>query len=141
MGCYNSAIINAPAEKVWAALRDFHNLDACSNVAQKLDKVGDTPGNQIGAQRVINDAFHETLVALDDQARSFRYSIDDGPGATAKDNVAGYIGEVQVFSVTDENKSFVSWASSWESSGSEDVAAFCNPIYQALLGDLKATFA
>ena len=67
MGCYNSAIINAPAEKVWAALRDFHNLDACSNLVQKLDNVGDTPGNQIGAQRVINDAFHETLVAFDDQ--------------------------------------------------------------------------
>jgi len=39
------------------------------------------------------------------------------------------------------DKSFVLWTSSWESSGSEDVAAFCNPIYRALLGDLKATFA
>jgi hypothetical protein len=59
----------------------------------------------------------------------------------SKDNVKGYTGQVQVFAVTDEDKSFVLWTSSWESSGSEDVPTFCNPIYQALLGDLKATFA
>jgi hypothetical protein len=140
MGCYNSAVIDAPVEKVWAALRDFHNLDACPNVVEKVEVVGDLAGTQIGAQRIINDAFHETLVALDDQARILRYSIDDGPGATAKDNVSGYIGEIRVFSVTDEGKSFVLWTSSWEHSGG-GVAEFCNPIYQALLGDLKATFA
>ncbi len=140
MGCYNSAVINAPVEKVWAALRDFHNLDAYPNVVEKIDKVGDIPGTQIGAQRVLNDAFHETLVALDDQAHVIRYSIDDGPAATSKDNVSGYIGEVRVFSVTDDDQTFVLWTSSWESSGG-GVAEFCNPVYQALLSDLKATFA
>lgn len=141
MGCYNSAIINAPADKVWTALRNFHDLSVFPNVIEKADAVGDIPGSEIGAQRVLNNAFHETLKSLDDENRVFTYSIDDGPAATSKDNVTDYIGQVQVFSVTDEDKSFVLWTSTWESSGSEDVAAFCNPIYQALLGDLKATFA
>ena len=141
MGCYNSAVINAPADKVWDSLRNFHDLSAFPNVVENVDVVSDNSGTEIGAQRVLNKAFHETLKSLDDENRVLTYSIDDGPAATSKDNVSGYIGKLQVFVVTDEDKSFVLWTSSWESSGSEDVAAFCNPIYQALLSDLKATFA
>ncbi len=141
MGCNNSTVVNAPADKVWTALRNFHDMSAFPNVIEKADVVGDTSGTEIGAQRVLNSAFHETLKSLDDENRVLTYSIDDGPAATSKDNVSGYIGKLQVFAVTDEDKSFVLWTSSWESSGSEDVAAFCNPIYQALLSDLKQTFA
>ena len=141
MGCNNSTVINASADKVWTALRNFHDMSAFPNVIEKADVVGDTPGTETGAQRVLNSAFHETLKSLDDENRVLTYSIDDGPAATSKDNVSGYIGKLQVFAVTDEDESFVLWTSSWESSGSEDVAAFCNPIYQALLSDLKKTFA
>ena len=140
MGCYNSIVVNAPADKVWAALRDFHDLSACPNVIEKLATVGDIAGTQIGAKRVLNDAFHETLVGLDDDARVIRYSIDDGPDAVSKDNVSGYIGQVQVFPVTADDSTYVLWTSSWAHSGG-GVAEFCNPIYQALLGDLKVTFA
>jgi hypothetical protein len=140
MGCLNSAVIPAPVDKVWAALRDFHNLDAFPNVVTKLDKVGEASGTQVGAKRVLNDAFHETLVGLDDKARVLRYSIDDGPEATSKDNVSGYVGEVRVFPVTDSDQSFVQWSSSWDHSGG-GVAEFCTPIYQVLLGDLKSTFS
>ncbi len=140
MGCYNSIVVPAPVDEVWPRLRDFHDLSAFPNVVQKVDKVGDAGGTQIGARRVLNDAFQETLLALDDQARVLRYSIDDGPEATSKDNVQGYIGQVQVFPVTSNDTTFVIWTSSWESSGG-GVAEFCNPIYQALLGDLQATFS
>jgi hypothetical protein len=140
MGCNNSIVVAASADKVWARLRDFHDLSAFPNVVQKVDKVGAAGGTQIGAKRVINDAFQETLVALDDDARVLRYSIDDGPEATSKDNVQGYIGQVRVFSVTATDEAFVLWTSSWGASGG-GVAEFCDPIYRALLGDLQATFA
>ncbi len=140
MGCYNSAVVNAPVEKVWAALRDFHNMSVFPNVVEKLDIVGDAPGTQIGAKRVLNGVIHETLLALEEQARVVRYSIDDGPEAVSKDNVVGYIGEIRVFPVTDEEATFVLWTSSWESSGG-GVAEFCNPIYKALLSDLKSAFS
>ena len=141
MGCYNSTVVSALVDQVWSALRDFHDLSAFPNVIEKLDVVGDIPGTEIGAKRLLNDAFHETLKSLDEESRVLTYSIDDGPAATSKDNVSGYVGKLQVFAVTDEEKTFVLWTSSWESSGSEDVAAFCDPIYQALLSDLKKTFA
>lgn len=139
MGCCNSAVVPAPVAEVWARLRDFHDLSAFPNVATSVEKVGGAHGTQVGAKRVLNGAFHETLLALDDEARVIRYSIDDGPEAVSKDNVRGYIGEVRVFPVTDADQTFVLWTSSWADSGG-GVAEFCNPIYQALLGDLKATF-
>ena len=140
MGCLNSAVINAPVDKVWAALRDFHNLSWCPNVVKNVERVGNIPGTQIGAKRVLNGAFHETLLALDDQGHIIRYSIDDGPGAVAKSNVQGYTGEVRLFPVTENNSTFVLWTSSWETSGG-GVGEFCDPVYQALLGDLKKTFS
>lgn len=140
MGCLNSTVVNAPVEQVWAKLRDFHDMGWAAGVIESCEAVGSTPGTQIGAKRVLNGAFHETLWALDDKAHTLRYSIDDGPDAVAKDNVSGYIGSVQVFPVTDTGGSLVLWSSQWESSGG-GVAEFCDPIYQALLDALKKHFA
>ncbi len=140
MSCYNSAVIPAPVDKVWARLRDFHDMSWASGVIESCDAGNMLPGTQIGAKRVLNNAFHETLLALDDQNRIVRYSIDDGPEAVSSDNVSGYVGEVQVFPVTDGDQTFVLWTSSWEDSGG-GVAEFCDPIYKALLDALKKHFS
>ena len=39
------------------------------------------------------------------------------------------------------NTSFVVWASEWESAKEDGVADFCNPIYHAILQDLKSHFS
>lgn len=140
MGCCNSAVIPASTDRVWQTLRDFHNMSWAPEVIESCEPGNHLPGTQIGAKRVLNGAFHETLLALDDQDRVVRYSIDDGPDAVSKDNVSGYVGQVQVFPITDTGEAFVLWSSSWESSGG-GVAEFCNPIYQALLGQLKKHFS
>jgi hypothetical protein len=77
---------------------------------------------------------------VDDQLKKFTYSIDDGPAVVSKDNVEGYLGEVTVFSVSNNDTSFVLWTSKWESEKEGGVAEFCNPIYHALLQDLKEYF-
>ena len=140
MSCLNSIVIPAPVAQVWARLRDFHDMDWAAGVIESCDAVGDVPGTQIGAKRILNQAFHETLLGLDDSRRIVRYSIDDGPDAVARDNVTNYIGEINVFPVTSDNSTFVLWASSWDDSGG-GVEAFCNPIYQGLLGALHRHFS
>ena len=140
MGCYNSIVVNAPADKVWAAIRNFHDLSWSKQVVEKVDVVGDAKGDQIGAKRVLNGAFHETLLGLNEVDHSFRYSIDDGPAAVSKDNVGGYVGTVQVSPITADDTTYVVWSSSWKTSGG-GVAEFCNPIYRGLLADLQAHFA
>ena len=42
--------------------------------------------------------------------------------------------------MTATGESFVTWASTYESENEDAVSEFCNPIYQALLGDLAAQF-
>lgn len=140
MGCFNSIVINAPADKVWAAFQNFHDMSGFPNVIESVENSGDIPGDQIGAKRILNGVFHETLLYFNAEERILRYSIDDGPEATSKDNVKGYVGQVQVFSVTADNSTFVLWTSKWESSGG-GVTEFCDPVYQALLTDLQAHFS
>ena len=139
MGCYNSYVVNAPADRVWSALRNFHDLSWASGVVQSVDRVGAVAGDQIGARRVLNGAFHETLLALNDSDRELKYRIDDGPDAVSKANVSGYIGQVRVMPVTDANGTFVEWSSSWQDSKG-GVKEFCDPIYKALLDALKKHF-
>jgi len=141
MGCYNSIVINAPSNEVWAVLKNFHDLSWSKNVVSKVTVVGDKSANEIGAKRILNDAFHETLQSLDNTSKTFTYSIDDGPAVLSKDNVSGYIGEVTVFEVSADNTTFVLWTSRWASSKEDGIADFCNPIYHALLQDLKSHFA
>ena len=141
MGCYNSIVINKPADEVWKAFKDFHNLSWAKNVITKVEKIGDKSLNEIGAKRILNDAFHETLLSYDDDGKNLTYSIDDGPAVMSKDNVKGYIGEISVFSVSADNSSFVLWTSKWDSAITEGVADFCNPIYHGVLQDLKKYFS
>lgn len=143
MGCYNAAVVNASSDTVWNALRDFHDFSWAPNVVEDVTPVGDAGKHEVGARRVLNNAFHETLHALDDETRYLKYSIDDGPGPTSKDAVSGYFGEVRVLPLTvpgDPEQCVVVWTSKWatEEGGVEE---FCDPVYRALLGDMQAHFA
>ncbi|MDT8368505.1 MAG: SRPBCC family protein [Longimicrobiales bacterium] len=134
--------MNASADRVWSALRDFHDASWSEDVVEELTPVGSVQGTEPGAKRILNGAFHETLISLDDDEREFTYSIDDGPGPVAKEKVDGYVGRVRVLPVTvpgDANRCLVVWESRWarEEGG---VAEFCDPIYRALLADLSAHF-
>lgn len=141
MGCYNSVVIEATPDKVWSVLKNFHDLSWAKNVISKVAIIGDKSSEEIGAKRILNDAFHETLLSLDNKARKFTYSIDDGPAVVSKDNVEGYIGEVTVLPISENNTSFVVWSSDWKSAKEDGIADFCNPIYHAILQDLKNHFA
>lgn len=104
--------------------------------------VGDASGTEVGAKRILNDVFHETLHELDESSLSFRYSIDDGPGPVCKDSVAGYVGEVKVLPITvpaTPDQCLVVWTSTWVSEEG-GVSEFCDPIYTALLTDMKNHF-
>jgi hypothetical protein len=93
LGCYNSTVVKASLEKTWEVLSNFHDFSWCPDVVESVEKVGDEGSHQIGTRRILNGVFHETLVAIDNDAHILQYSIDDGPDAVSKENVRGYIGE------------------------------------------------
>lgn len=133
---YQSIVINAPVEKVWSTIRNFHHLDWAPNVITRVDVVGNRKGDEVGAQRILNDAFRETLLELDEDDRSFAYSIDDGPSPVSKADVGNYVGRVRVRPVTEGGGTFVEWSSAWERN-EEATAEFCHGIYVALITDMK----
>jgi hypothetical protein len=139
--CYNSAAIEAPCEKVWETICNFHDLAWAAGVVTGVEAKGDIKGDQVGAKRIINDAFHETLLTLDNQEHTFSYSIDDGPEPLAKDSVSNYVGSVRLLPITESNTTFIEWQSTYESPDDNAIAEFCNPIYEALLGALKQHFS
>ncbi len=132
--------INVPISDVWAKLNNFHNFSWAPNVITSVDKVGDIDGGQVGAQRVLNNAFHETLVEIDNNNYSLKYSIDDGPSPVSKNDVSNYFGSINLSTSGENGQTHVSWISSWESD-SEDAVEFCHGIYVALLNELAASFS
>ena len=122
--------INAPVDTVWQAIRNFHDLGYAPNVITGVEKVGD----EVGAGRILNGAIHETLQTLDDDARTFSYSIDDGPPPVSRDDVSNYIGRVSVEATGEGTR--VEWTSSWDKND-EAAAEFCHGTYIAVLNDMK----
>lgn len=139
--CYNSTVVDASIQQVWDTMSNFHEMGWASPVITKLDQIGEVSGDQVGAKRVLNDAFHETLISTDAAGFRFDYSIDDGPGPVAKDAVSDYTGSVRLHPVTDTGQTLVVWTSTYVSDSDQAVGDFCNPIYQALLGALKSHFS
>ena len=137
---YQSNIINAPIEKVWLTISDFHDMSWAPNVILSCNAVGEKIGNDIGAKRVLNGAFHETLQELDDEAHYIKYSIDDGPDPVSSADVSNYIGEIRLTPVTMQDATLIEWSSSWDSD-KEDAVTFCHNIYNALLDDLAETLS
>ena len=81
------------------------------------------------------------LERFNEDGRSFRYTIDDGPGPVAADVVERYVGIVNVFPVTATGGTFVLWRSEYSSKDDGAIGEFCDPIYQALLADLAKHFS
>ncbi len=138
MGCYNSCTVSAPVDDVWATLRNFHDLGWARDVLETCEPIGPKGPHEIGARRLLNGVFKETLLELDDDGRTVRYSIDDAPG-TPVAGATDYVGTVGLRPVTSEGTTFVEWSSSWSKSEG-GVAEFCNPIYQGLLAALQKRF-
>lgn len=137
---YQSNIINAPIDKVWRTISNFHDMSWAPNIINSVDAVGDVPGTEVGSKRVLNGAIHETLIEIDADSHQFRYTIDAGPEPISPSNVSNYIGEVRLTPVTMQDITLMEWSSSWDSDETEAVS-FCHNIYVALMSDMAETFS
>jgi len=132
---HQSIVINAPINDVWSKFSNFHDMSWAPNVITHVEKVGYIDGGEIGAKRILNNAFHETLVEVKANETMLRYSIDDGPSPVSKEEVSNYFGVVKLSAAPGNGGTLVEWSSSWDSN-KEDAVEFCHGIYVALLDDL-----
>jgi hypothetical protein len=131
--------IDASISEVWTKFNNFHDLSWAPNVIAQVEKVGSIDGGAVGAKRILNNVFHETLVEIDQDKHTLKYSIDDGPSPVSKEEVSNYYGVVKLSPIDEGNRTHVEWSSSWESNV-DDAVEFCHGIYVALLNELAETF-
>ena len=70
---------------------NFHDMSRAQGVIDKCAPVGELKANQIGAKRLLNDAFHETLLELSEVDRTIKYRIDDGPSVIPRARESGRV--------------------------------------------------
>lgn len=136
---HQSKVIHATIDNVWTKISNFHEFSWAPNVITDVEKVGDLDGNSLGAKRILNHAFQETLIETDSEHHVIRYSIDDGPSPISKDEVSNYIGTITLTEDIKGKGTLVEWDSEWDTK-SGDATEFCHNIYVALLDDLSDSF-
>ena len=107
-----SAVIDAPIDRVWAVLRDFNSHSAWHPAVGESRIERDEPADQVGCVRnfFLRDGNHirEQLLALSDRDYISTYRIVD---ATLP--MRNYVATVQLKKVTDGNRTFWHWESTF----------------------------
>ncbi|MEE8558447.1 MAG: SRPBCC family protein [Myxococcota bacterium] len=128
-----TAQFEVPAERLWALLRDFGNIDWAPGPPRYEVK-----GEGIGMTRSIfmgeGEPLQETLRALDEGERSLRYEIQGRNPLP----VSSYVATMQVQSAG-ADRSVLEWSCRFEPKGvSEDQAsATIRGLYETMAGSMR----
>jgi hypothetical protein len=112
-----SEVLDAPAARVWALLRDFSAIGDWHPHLPPVQIEGG-PADRVGATRVFPalGEHRETLLALDDLARSATWRFDDAGGLPVRD----YLSTLQVTPVGD--RSVVAWSARFDCDAADEAA-------------------
>jgi hypothetical protein len=110
---YASSVIDAPADSVWARIRDFNGLPSWHPaIAESRIELGQ-PADKVGCIRnfTLRDGgrIREQLLALSDYEFSVTYSILESPMG-----VSNYIATLKLTPITDGNRTFAEWSAEFD---------------------------
>lgn len=137
MSFYHSIVIQAPIDEVWRTVGNFHDLAWAAPVLTKLEPVGDSPGDQVGAKRILNDQYHETLTQYDPGNYTFSYTTENIPAEFTNSPVSDFRSTLRLLPVTSDKTTFVEMSATFTATRPIAVEQLGNPIYEALLNALK----
>ena len=107
-----STVIDAPIARVWAVLRHFNSHDRWHSAIDKSHIEGRDKGDQLGCVRSFTlkdgNTIREQLLTLDDREFKSTYCIVD-----ASVPLQRYVATVTLKPVTDGNRTFWHWESSF----------------------------
>lgn len=110
---YASAIINAPIDAVWTAIRDFNSLPDWHPAIRSSEIEDGQPADRIGAVRsfYLQDGAHvrERLVALDDTGHALAYTF-----VTPAFPVDNYIARMKLSPVSEDGSTFAEWSAEFD---------------------------
>ena len=110
---YASSVIDAPADRVWAAVRDFNALPEWHPAIAESRIEGGAASDQVGCVRAfrLRDGgfIRERLLALSDYDLSCTYSILESPMG-----VENYVATLKLTPVTDGSRTFAEWSAEFD---------------------------
>ena len=107
-----STVIDAPLERVWAVIRDFNSHDQWHDVVEASRIEGNEASSQVGCVRSFTlkdgNRIREQLLTLDDREHKSTYCIVEATVPLQR-----YVATVTLKPVTDGNRTFWHWESSF----------------------------
>lgn len=140
---YTSTVIDAPADEVWDYLRDFNGLPKWTGGIVVESEIEDgRAGDHVGSVRSfkLGDGEHlrERLLSHSDKYRMYSYNFEKTPF-----DVDNYHATLRVRPITDGNKSFVEWSTTFDCDRDqidEWQSFFSNEVFQSALNAVKEHF-
>lgn len=137
-----STVLNAPAARVWARVRDFNGLPNWHPaIAESRIENGDPP-DRIGCVRDFRlrngDRLREKLLGLSDFDLFCTYSILDSPMP-----VANYVATLRLTPVTDGDRTFIEWTAEFDVAPEREadmIAQIGGGVFQGGFDALKRQF-
>jgi len=139
---YASSVIEAPADRVWARVRDFNGLPDWHPAIADSRIENDLPADKVGCVRNFNlkdgGNIREQLLTLSDFDYTCSYSILDSPMG-----VENYIATLKLTPVTDGNRTFAEWQAEFDCAperAQELAATIGQGVFQGGFDALKQHF-
>lgn len=126
-------VMDCEADRVWAVLRKFGELDKWHPAIAESRIVSEKPDEMVGCIRKLTlqdgGTLTEQLLSIDDRNRALSYKFVEAP--LPLDN---YVLSVRVTPVTREPKAFISWSASFDLQSPDP-----DKQYEKLMFDLIAS--
>jgi Polyketide cyclase / dehydrase and lipid transport len=139
---YVSTVIKAPAQRVWARVRDFNGLPNWHPAIAESRIENSEPADKVGCVRAFRlrngDALREKLLGLSDFDMFCTYSILESPMG-----VENYIATLRLTPVTDGDRTFMEWSAEFDcppERESELVTSIGQNVFQGGFDALKRAF-
>ena len=134
-----STVIDAPLERVWAVLRDFNSHDRWHDVVAESRIEGNERSDQVGCVRSFTlkdgNRIREQLLTLDDGEHKSTYCIVEATVPLQR-----YVATVTLKPVTDGNRTFWHWESTFATPPGQERALaqmVARDVYEAGFANLR----
>lgn len=132
-----TAVIEAPVEEVWGAIRPFDGLPAWHPLCPDTQIEGGGSPVAVGAVRKIEQTdgneFRERLLALSDHEHSQTYMMIDPPRT-----LTSMVTTLRLYPITDGDATYLSWSSEIEAGEKEDEASFVKFVEDAYMTGIRS---
>src|SRR5215471_13298743 len=139
---YVSSVIDAPADQLWAQIRDFNGLPKWTPFVAESRIEGGMAPDTVGCVRNFRlkdgGVIREQLLTLSDYDYQCTYSILESPMG-----VENYVATLKLTPVTDGNRTFAEWSAEFDAPPAQErrlAEDIGQGVFQAGFNALKSNF-